>query len=119
MALFNDAMTLFSCLDLKYLHESMENGIQEVGKWEKQIAIIIWTLEPEGVPMYEHNKHCQCNAVAQSHTEKLVLVLAFVLLSRVGPTPSGGQPAAKVRPRLVREKNLGFDAVALSLLFAN
>jgi len=44
--------------------------------------------------MYEHNKHCQCNAVA--HTEKLVLVLAFVLLSRVGPTPSGGQPAAKV-----------------------
>ena len=48
--------------------------------------------------MYEHNKHCQCNAVAQSHIEKLVLVLvlAFVLLSRVGPTPSGGQPAAKV-----------------------
>jgi hypothetical protein len=46
--------------------------------------------------MYEHNKHCQCNAVAPTEKLLLVLVLAFVLLSRVGPTPSGGQPAAKV-----------------------
>jgi hypothetical protein len=54
--------------------------------------------------MYERNKHCQCmhrvalHAQLPSHTEKLtlVLVLAFVLLARVGPAPSGGQPAAKL-----------------------